>query len=344
MSARVTVGKPITIGAPHPPDPQHLRRPTPHAARRAEPRSPFPACRRAANGNSRKPPLLFVHGGYCDAWCWSPHFLPWFAAKGYAAHALSLRGHGASGGHDTMFVTGLDDFAGRRRTRRRRAFVATGADRPFDGIGDHRAAAGDGPGPRGGVVIAGAADGAPADGRAACRGAARVSAAAVAVRSGAAHRPRARRAAPLLFQRRRRAGNPRRGDESLLQRVAARAPRSFAAAALAGCWRRATCRCSCWGPGTIASQTRMTFARPPSHHGVDATIVPGLAHMLMLERQWEKPAREFGALACGTVNRGEPSAHRASSPRTAPPETARSPRLESACSRNSPGSSGSRAP
>src|SRR5207249_11621434 len=29
-----------------------------------------------ANGNGRKPPLLFVHGGYCDAWCWSPHFLP----------------------------------------------------------------------------------------------------------------------------------------------------------------------------------------------------------------------------------------------------------------------------
>ena len=27
------------------------------------------------------------------------------------------------------------------------------------------------------------------------------------------------------------------------------------------------------------------------HHGVEATLVPGLAHMLMLERQWEKPAR-----------------------------------------------------
>jgi len=30
-----------------------------------------------------------------------------------------------------------------------------------------------------------------------------------------------------------------------------------------------------------------------AHHGVDATIVPGLAHMLMLERQWEKAAREL---------------------------------------------------
>lgn len=64
-----------------------------------------------ANGNGRKPPLLFVHGGYCDAWCWAPRFLPWFAARGYAAHAVSLRGHGASGGRETLFVAGLDDFA-----------------------------------------------------------------------------------------------------------------------------------------------------------------------------------------------------------------------------------------
>ena len=58
-----------------------------------------------------KPPLLFVHGGYCDAWCWDPYFLPWFAAQGYAAHALSLRGHGASGGQESLFVAALDDYA-----------------------------------------------------------------------------------------------------------------------------------------------------------------------------------------------------------------------------------------
>jgi pimeloyl-ACP methyl ester carboxylesterase len=59
---------------------------------------------------SRKPPLLFVHGGYCDAWCWEPYFLPWFAAHGHAAHALSLRGHGESGGADLLWATGLDDY------------------------------------------------------------------------------------------------------------------------------------------------------------------------------------------------------------------------------------------
>jgi pimeloyl-ACP methyl ester carboxylesterase len=69
-----------------------------------EVRSRLPARR---NG---RPPLLFVHGGYCDAWCWEPYFLPFFAEKGYAAHALSLRGHGESGGYESLFVAGLDDF------------------------------------------------------------------------------------------------------------------------------------------------------------------------------------------------------------------------------------------
>jgi non-heme chloroperoxidase len=64
-----------------------------------------------ARGNGRKPQLLFVHGGYCDAWCWDMHFLPWFARQGYPAHALSLRGHGESGGRDTLIVSGLDDYA-----------------------------------------------------------------------------------------------------------------------------------------------------------------------------------------------------------------------------------------
>ena len=76
---------------------------------RLEVRSRLPA---RTNGSRRKPPLLFVHGGYCDSWCWEPYFLPFFAAHGYAAHAVSLRGHGASGGRETLFVAGLDDYAG----------------------------------------------------------------------------------------------------------------------------------------------------------------------------------------------------------------------------------------
>ena len=51
-----------------------------------------------------------MHGGYCDAWCWEPFFLPWFAAQGFPSYALSLRGHGASGGQESLFVAGLDDY------------------------------------------------------------------------------------------------------------------------------------------------------------------------------------------------------------------------------------------
>jgi non-heme chloroperoxidase len=79
-----------------------------------EVRSRLPA---RANGPSRgraraaKPTLLFVHGGYTDSWCWDPHFLPWFAGQGFPSYALSLRGHGGSGGGETLFITGLDDYA-----------------------------------------------------------------------------------------------------------------------------------------------------------------------------------------------------------------------------------------
>lgn len=55
-------------------------------------------------------PLLFVHGAYVGAWCWAEHFLPWFAERGYEAHALSLRGHGKSGGHDRLHGFGLGDY------------------------------------------------------------------------------------------------------------------------------------------------------------------------------------------------------------------------------------------
>jgi non-heme chloroperoxidase len=59
---------------------------------------------------SSRPPLLFIHGGYCDAWCWEPSFLPWFAARGHPAYAVSLRGHGQSPGKETLFMTGLADY------------------------------------------------------------------------------------------------------------------------------------------------------------------------------------------------------------------------------------------
>ena len=56
-------------------------------------------------------PLLFVHGGYVGAWSWAEHFLAWFAARGFPVYALSLRGHGMSGGRERLHSFGLDHYA-----------------------------------------------------------------------------------------------------------------------------------------------------------------------------------------------------------------------------------------
>ncbi|KAJ1303848.1 hypothetical protein OPQ81_008268 [Rhizoctonia solani] len=44
---------------------------------------------------SWKSPVLFLHGGFGSANCYS-NFLPWFAERGYPAYSLSVRGHGRS--------------------------------------------------------------------------------------------------------------------------------------------------------------------------------------------------------------------------------------------------------
>jgi pimeloyl-ACP methyl ester carboxylesterase len=56
------------------------------------------------------PPLLFVHGAWHGAWCWDEHFLEYFAQRGFAAHAVSLRGHGESEGKERLRFVRLSDF------------------------------------------------------------------------------------------------------------------------------------------------------------------------------------------------------------------------------------------
>ncbi|MBT8420260.1 MAG: alpha/beta hydrolase [Gammaproteobacteria bacterium] len=60
--------------------------------------------------NTQPIPLLFVHGAFCGAWVWDEHVLPYFAEKGFAAHAVSLRGHGKSEGHALLPLTGVADY------------------------------------------------------------------------------------------------------------------------------------------------------------------------------------------------------------------------------------------
>lgn len=56
------------------------------------------------------PPLLFIHGAYAGAWCWQEHYLPFFAAAGFDAHALSLSGHGGSRRRDHLDSYSIEDY------------------------------------------------------------------------------------------------------------------------------------------------------------------------------------------------------------------------------------------
>ena len=54
-------------------------------------------------------PLLFVHGGWHSASCWS-NFLDYFADVGYRAVALSLRGHGGSPAGKRFHACSIADY------------------------------------------------------------------------------------------------------------------------------------------------------------------------------------------------------------------------------------------
>ncbi len=57
-----------------------------------------------------RPPLLFVHGSYCGAWIWTRYFLPAFEQGGWYGAAISLRGHGESGGEDQINSYGIEQY------------------------------------------------------------------------------------------------------------------------------------------------------------------------------------------------------------------------------------------
>ncbi|MCX5852925.1 MAG: alpha/beta fold hydrolase [Deltaproteobacteria bacterium] len=63
----------------------------------------------AKNGN-KPTPILFIHGAWHGAWCWEEYFLPYFAARGYDAYALSLRGHGNSEGREGLRWWSISDY------------------------------------------------------------------------------------------------------------------------------------------------------------------------------------------------------------------------------------------
>jgi pimeloyl-ACP methyl ester carboxylesterase len=258
-----------------------------------EVRSHLPS-RARGKGNGSKPPLLFVHGGYCDGWCWEPHFLPWFAGEGHAAHALSLRGHGASGGHESLFVAGLDDYAAdveRVMAQFPVAPVLIGhsmgaavverllATRPL------RAAALMSPVPPAGLLTL----------------AARLAMERPDYLLQMGQLNPARLSAQVL-----RALQPYYFSTDVapgilaeaVRHLGAESPRALLDLSLRLHWRlpeRGGVPVLVMGAEGDRICTPDEVRATAQHHGVEPVILPGLAHMLMLERQWERAARALSA-------------------------------------------------
>ena len=65
---------------------------------------------RAPQRKTSFPPLLFIHGAFTSAWCWGEFYLPFFAAAGFDAHAVSLSGHGRSRGREHLDSLAIQDY------------------------------------------------------------------------------------------------------------------------------------------------------------------------------------------------------------------------------------------
>jgi pimeloyl-ACP methyl ester carboxylesterase len=76
------------------------------------------------------PRLLLVHGICVGAWVWEEHFMPYLADAGFEVHALSLRGHGGSEGRERLNDWRLKDY-----TDDLRRTAAALSDRPLVVIG-----------------------------------------------------------------------------------------------------------------------------------------------------------------------------------------------------------------
>jgi len=57
-----------------------------------------------------KKSLLFIHGANMSGWCWNENFMPFFTELGHPCYAISLRGHGKSGGHHNLATFSIADY------------------------------------------------------------------------------------------------------------------------------------------------------------------------------------------------------------------------------------------
>jgi len=63
------------------------------------------------DGPKREVSVLLLHGICLGAWVWADNFMPYLAAQGFPAYALSLRGHGESEGGARVGQWGVRDFS-----------------------------------------------------------------------------------------------------------------------------------------------------------------------------------------------------------------------------------------
>jgi pimeloyl-ACP methyl ester carboxylesterase len=64
----------------------------------------------SSTDGSRRPPLLFVHGAWQGSWVWHDTFVPWFTAKGWECHTVDLRHHGGRGGPKSLRRSRIRDY------------------------------------------------------------------------------------------------------------------------------------------------------------------------------------------------------------------------------------------
>ncbi len=65
---------------------------------------------KAGKNSEKKPPILFVHGSFCSAPIWRYRFMPFFSEHGHDCYAVSLRGHGKSGGEWPLHFYSLANY------------------------------------------------------------------------------------------------------------------------------------------------------------------------------------------------------------------------------------------
>lgn len=61
-------------------------------------------------------PILLLHGAWHGAWCWAGRAMPDLAARGFAVHAISVRGHGATPAPAHHWRSTILDYAREVRT------------------------------------------------------------------------------------------------------------------------------------------------------------------------------------------------------------------------------------